>query len=86
MFYLPPLYYSAIGLLRMVDICFYFECKGNVFWEGMQSSFWFIFMLWGGGFYAHPFFSRRGRLVVAAGMLVHTVMSAGNTQKKRELS
>ena len=24
--------------------------------------------------------------VVAAGMLVHTVMSAGNTQKKRELS
>ena len=34
----------------------------------------------------HLLEGRRGRLVVAAGMLVHTVMSAGNTQKKRELS
>ena len=81
-----PTHLWLFGLLRMVDICFYFECKGNVFWEGMQSSFWFIFVLLGGGFYAHPFFSRWGRLVVAAGMLVHTVMSAGDTQKKRELS
>ena len=59
-----PTHLWLFGLLRMVDICFYFECKGNVFWEGMQSSFWFIFVLWGGGFYAHPFFSRWGRLLL----------------------
>ena len=50
-----PTHLWLFGLLRMVDIYFYFECKGNVFGAGMQSSFWFIFVLLGGGFYAHPF-------------------------------
>ena len=43
-----PTHLWLFGLLRMVDICFYFECKGNGFWAGMQSSFWFIFVLLGG--------------------------------------
>ena len=44
-----PTHLWLFGLLRMVAICFYFECKGNGFWAGMQSSFWFIFVLWGEG-------------------------------------
>ena len=59
-----PTHLWLFGLLRMVAICFYFECKGNGFWAGMQSSFWFILVLLGGGFYAHPFFSRWGRLLL----------------------
>ena len=58
-----PTHLWLFGLLRMVDICFYFECKGNVFWEGMQSSFWFI-LCFGEGDFMPILFSRWGRLLL----------------------